>query len=152
MARAGAAIPRSVLTLSIMPDFTVSLSTFSDAVDYRNSRCRPPLLVSMAAILICGSRPTSDNVDSVISESGMATNMGLKLESRSICTVQKVISTSGLFVAILNSSNQPTSGNVGSVGYVSSIVANAEVAVGIVPPTRCVQYSYFSLRFRWPSF
>jgi hypothetical protein len=42
----------------------------------------------MAAILIFGSRSTSDNVDSVISGSGMATHMGL--ESRSIGTVQKL--------------------------------------------------------------
>ena len=41
----------------------------------------------------------------------------------------KVISTSGLVVAILNSGNQPTSGNVGSVREVSSTVANVEVPV-----------------------
>ena len=47
-----------------------------------------------------------------------------------------MISTSGLVAAILNSGNQPTSGNVGSVRNVSSIVANVGygVAVGIVSP------------------
>ena len=35
------------------------------------------LSVSMAVILNFGSRPTSDNVDIVISESGMAENIGI---------------------------------------------------------------------------
>ena len=42
-------------------------------------------------------------------------------------------------VAILNSGNQPTSGNVGSVRDVSSMVANVGVAVGIVSPAHCGQ-------------
>ncbi len=37
------------------------------------------LPVSMAAILNFGSRPTSDNVDRVISESGMVENMGIEV-------------------------------------------------------------------------
>ncbi len=49
----------------------------------------------------------------------------------------KVISTSGL--AILNSGNQPKSGNVGSVRYVSSMVANVGVAVGIGSQDHSVQ-------------
>ncbi len=53
-----------------------------------------------------------------------------------------VISTSGLLVIILNSGNQPTSGNVGSVRDVSSMVANVEVSVGIVLPARCVHYLF----------
>ena len=52
---------------------------------------------------------------------------------------QKVISTSGLAVAILNFANQPTSGNVGSERNVSSKDANVGVAVGIVPPADCIQ-------------
>jgi hypothetical protein len=64
--------------------------------------------VSMAAILNFGSRPTSDNVDRVISEwPGLVENMpvevGIAAPSR---TVEKCISTSGLVAAILNSSNQ----------------------------------------------
>ncbi len=47
-----------------------------------------------------------------------------------------MISTSG-FAAILNSGNQPTSGNVGSVRNVSGMVANVGVAVGIVSPAHC---------------
>ena len=42
-------------------------------------------------------------------------------------------------VAILNSGDQPTSGNVGSVSDVSSMVANAGVVVGIVSPAHCDQ-------------
>ncbi len=37
------------------------------------------LPVSMAAILNFRSRPTSDNVDRVISESGMVENMGVEV-------------------------------------------------------------------------
>ncbi len=51
----------------------------------------------------------------------------------------KVISTSGLMVAILNSVDQPTSGNVGSARDVSGTVANVGVAVGIVSPADCIQ-------------
>ena len=39
----------------------------------------------------------------------------------------------------MNSGNQPTSGNVGSVRDVSSMVANVGVAVGIVSPAHCDQ-------------
>ena len=42
-------------------------------------------------------------------------------------------------VAILNSGNQATSGNVGSVRDMSSMVANVGVAVAIVSPAHCVQ-------------
>ena len=42
-------------------------------------------------------------------------------------------------VAILNSGNQPTSGNVGSVRNVCSMVANVEITVS---PARCVHYSF----------
>ncbi len=51
----------------------------------------------------------------------------------------KVISTSGLAVAVLNVGNQPTSGNVGSARDVSGMVAKVGVAVGIVPPANSVQ-------------
>jgi len=61
---------------------------------------------------------------------------------------KKFTLTSGLLVAILDSGNQPTSDNVGSVRDVSSTVANVEVAVGIVSPARSVQYMYFHFRFR----
>jgi len=39
----------------------------------------------------------------------------------------------------LNFGNQPTSGNVGSARDVSGMVANVEVAVGIVSAAHCVQ-------------
>ncbi len=42
-------------------------------------------------------------------------------------------------VAILNSGIQPTSGNVGSVRDVSSMVTIVEIAVGIVSPVHCDQ-------------
>ena len=91
MPRYDATIPRAILTLSTMPDFTVSLSTLSDAVDYRNSRWRPPLLVSMAAILNFGSQPSSDKDDRVISKSGMVENMGVKVGiAAPSLTVQKL--------------------------------------------------------------
>ena len=41
--------------------------------------------------------------------------------------------------AILNSGNQPTSGNVGCALDVSSMVVNVGVAVGIVSPAHCGQ-------------
>ncbi len=47
-----------------------------------------------------------------------------------------------VFAAILNSGNQSTSGNVGSVRDESGIVANVGVAVGIVSPAHCVQYLF----------
>ncbi len=39
--------------------------------------------------------------------------------------------------AILNSGNQPTSGNVGAAWGVFSMVVNVGVAVGIVSPAHC---------------
>ncbi len=42
-------------------------------------------------------------------------------------------------VAILNSGNQATLGNVGSVRDMSCMVANVGVAVAIVSPAHCVQ-------------
>ncbi len=67
----------------------------------------------------------------------MVENMGVEV---GIATPSlTVIYNSGLVVAILNSGNQPTSGNVGSVRDVSSMVANVEVAVGIVSPAHYVQ-------------
>ena len=63
----------------------------------------------MAAIMNFGSRPTSDNVDRVISESGMVENIGGTSWNRDvIARRKKVIFTSGLVVAILNSGNQST--------------------------------------------
>ena len=59
----------------------------------------------------------------------MTENMGVEVGIAEHLHRSKVTSTSGLLVAILNSSNQPTSGNVGSVRDVSSTVANVEVAV-----------------------
>ena len=50
-----------------------------------------------------------------------------------------MISSSGLVAAILNSGNQPTSGNTGSVRNVSSMVANVRLAIGIVSPAHCIQ-------------
>jgi len=62
-----------------------------------------------------GSRPTSDIVDSVISELGMAEKNGSRSWNRGAMSRRsKVIFTSGLVFAILNSGNQPASGNVGS--------------------------------------
>ena len=87
---------------------------------YWNSRWRPSLPVSMAANLNFGCRPKSDSVDRVISESGMARNMGdVSWNRGAISHRSKVISTFILVVAILYSGNQSTSGNVGSVRAVS---------------------------------
>ena len=72
----------------------------------------------------------------------MAENMGVKVVIAGHLHRSKVISTSGLLVAILNSGNQPTSGNVESVRDVSSMVAKVEVAVGIVSPARCIHYLF----------
>ena len=54
----------------------------------------------------------------------MTENMGVEVGIAEHLHRSKVTSTSGLLVAILNSGNQPTSGNVGSVRDVSSTVAN----------------------------
>ena len=51
----------------------------------------------------------------------------------------KVNSTSGLGVAILNSGNQSTSGNDGSVRDVSDMVANVGVKFGISPLSIFIQ-------------
>ena len=61
----------------------------------------------------------------------MTENMGVEVGIAEHLHRSKVTSTSGLglLVAILNSGNQPTSGNVGSVKDVSSTVAIVEVAV-----------------------
>ena len=51
--------------------------------DYWNSRWRPQLPVSVAGILNFGSRPTSDNVGSTTSESGMIANRVIRLQLES---------------------------------------------------------------------
>ncbi len=66
----------------------------------------PLLPVSMAAILNFGCRQTSDKVDKVIFMSGMVENMGVEIGiAAPSITVKKIISTSGLAVAILNFGN-----------------------------------------------
>ena len=75
----------------------------------------------------------------------MTENMGVEVGIAEHLHRSKVISTSGLVVAILNSGNQPTSGNVGSVRDVSSMAENTEVDVGIEAP--CPFKSYFHFRF-----
>ena len=59
----------------------------------------------------------------------MTENMGVEVGIGEHMHRSKVTSTSGLLVTILNSGNQPKSGNVGSVRDVSSTVAIVEVAV-----------------------
>jgi len=54
----------------------------------------------------------------------------------------KIIFTSGLVAAILNSSIQPTSGNVRSVINVSGIIEAVGVAVGIVSLAHCGKYLF----------
>ena len=78
----------------------------------------------MAAILNFGSRLTSDTVESVISELGMTEKNGSRSWNRdAMFHRSKIIFTSGLVFAILNSGNQPASGNVGSGRHVSVMVA-----------------------------
>ncbi len=91
----------------------------------------------MVAILnLIGGRrhEMSGNVDSLVE------NVGVKVEIAStvISNRSKVISTSGLVAAILNSGNQPMLGNTVSVRNVSSMVANVWVAVCIVLPAHCI--------------
>jgi len=63
-----------------MPDSYVTLLTLlATLTGYRNSRWQPSFPVSMATILNFDSRPTSDNVESVISESGMVENMRVEV-------------------------------------------------------------------------
>jgi len=79
--------------------------------------------------------------------SSMVENMGVEVGIVTLLiTVEKLFSTSGLAVASLkignaslNFGNQPTSGNVGSARNLSGMVANVDVAVGIVSPAHCVQ-------------
>ena len=68
----------------------------------------------------------SDKDDRVISKSGIVKNMGVKVEiaASSLITFQLFFFIYGLVAAILNSGNQPTSGNAGSVRNVSSMVVN----------------------------
>ena len=62
-------------------------------INYDSRWRRSQLPVLMAAILNFGSRPTSDIVDSVISESGMAENTGVDVGIEAPClTVQKLFS------------------------------------------------------------
>jgi len=51
---------------------------------------QPPRPVSMAAILVLGTRPTSGKVDKAISMSGMVENMGYRSLNRSAITVEKL--------------------------------------------------------------
>ncbi len=53
-----------------------------------------------------------------------------------------MICISGLIAAILNSGNQPTSGNVGSVMDETGMVANVGVAVGSGSQAQSVQMLY----------
>jgi len=78
--------------------------TVDTVLRHGNSRRRIPLPVSMAALLNVGSRPTSDNVNRVISESGMVENEGVgrSWNRGAISHRLKVISTSGLVAAISN--------------------------------------------------
>jgi hypothetical protein len=69
----------------------------------------------------------------------MIENMGVEVGIAASSHTVEVISTSGLVAAILNSGNQPTSGNVGSVRDVFGMVENVGVTVGIVSPAHCVQ-------------
>ncbi len=58
----------------------------------------------VAAILNFASRPTSDNVDSVISESGMAENMGVEVGiAMPSLPVEKLFRLPVSVAAILNS-------------------------------------------------
>ncbi len=57
----------------------------------------------MTAILNSGTRPTTDNVDRVISESGMSENMGVEVEIAAISHRSKLIFIYSLVVAFLNS-------------------------------------------------
>ena len=60
-----------------------------------------------------GSRPTSGNVGSVTSESGVVENVGLAVGISLIThSIPEIQSTSGLQSAILNSGSQPSSYSV----------------------------------------
>ena len=107
-----------------------------------------PFPVSVAAIFIVGSWPTSGNVRQCRTMSTISyrptSRARPKIGGRSwnrgaISLRSKVISTSGLAAAILNFGKYPTSGNVGRVRDVFGMVSNIGVAVGIVSPPHCVQ-------------
>ena len=67
---------------------------------------RPPLPVSMAAILNFGNRPTSDNVNRVIYELGMVENMGVEVGiATPSLTVEKLFPLPVSVAAILNSAD-----------------------------------------------
>ncbi len=97
----------------------------------------------MDATLNFGSQPTSDNVDSVIPESGTADNMGVKVVIAAPSpTVQKLFPLPVSVAAILNSVDgrrHEMSGDVGRFIFKSGLVEYVGVEVEIASLSQAVQ-------------